>query len=321
LKKINLIYLKKIMIYKKLEPFFLQCEFLHKQIIDGEIIISLCCNDNNLNKNEGNCNKKNCPIKKEEIEKMSLIDIVTDNPDGGAPIILIHSLEGLGKSSWAANSPNPIFLQTEKSLTTIIVDHFPLAKTTEEVWKYITMLITEDHQYKTLVVDTLDWLEKLFWTSVVNDYNRNESKNIEHPGDIGYQHGYAKAMVYHEKFIKGLMKLHDEKNMAIILICHNEIKNFSINGESFDKFTLKLHKKAAAKYKELAYAILFLNHRMTVTTSENVMEKNKAVGQGQRVIYTDVRPMFEAKSRYDLPFEINCPKGFGFNDILKLINK
>lgn len=246
---------------------------------------------------------------------MDLKDVIEIDMTPKPPRILIHSKHGLGKSSWAAVAPKPIFIITEDGLTKIKVDHFPLVTTKDEIFKYMALLLQEDHQYKTVVIDTLDWLEKIFWKEVCTD------KGVSSIEEIGYAKGYTFAMVYHDKMIAGLTRLRDRKNIAIVLICHNEVKTFNNpEGENYDQYVLKLHKKAAAKYEEFCDAVLFLNHKAYVIEGEG-LNKNKATGSGERSIFTEPRPSFTAKSRYNLPFEIPYLKGEGFTNFLKLIKE
>lgn len=246
---------------------------------------------------------------------MNLNDLIQENNKNQPPRILLHSKHGLGKSSWAAVSPSPIFIQTEDGLGEIKAPRFPLSKTIEEVFKYIKLLIKEEHQYKIVVVDTIDWFEKIVWDKICQE---NDVENIE---KIGYAKGYTFAMNYHEKLLRGLSKLREEKNMAIILLAHNEIKPFqNPEGENYDQYIIKLHKKAAAKYEEFCDAVFFMNHKAYVQKEKGDL-KAKVIGSGERVIFTEPRPAFTAKCRYDLPFEIPYKKGEGFSTILKMIKE
>lgn len=246
---------------------------------------------------------------------MNLNDLIENNTKKKPPRILLHGEHGLGKSSFGAYSPDPIFIQCEDGLGEIDVDRFPLAKSADEVFKNIGMLIKEEHKYKTVVVDSLDWFEALVWRKICEE---KEVKNIE---EIGYAKGYTFAMNYHEKLLSGLAKLRDEKDMAIILLAHNEIKTFNNpEGENWDKYSIKLHKKATKKYEEYCDAVLFVNNKTYVSKDKGAL-KAKAVGSGERTIFTQPRPAFSAKCRYDVPFEIPYKKGTGFTDFLKLIKK
>ena len=77
------------------------------------------------------------------------------------PRILVHGTEGIGKSSFVAKAPNPVFIQTEDGLAQINVQKFPLAESFDEVMENLTALLNEPHDYKTVVIDSVDWLEGL----------------------------------------------------------------------------------------------------------------------------------------------------------------
>jgi hypothetical protein len=239
---------------------------------------------------------------------MELKDLIQHGLTRKPPRIILHGPHGIGKSSFGAQAPAPIFLPTEDGLTMIDVPHFPVPKTLDEVWDDMSALIKEDHEYKTFIVDTLDWLERLIWARVCQD---NKCESIE---DLGYGRGYVFAMSYWEKFFKGLDKLRDCKNMAIILLAHNEIKPYNPpDSQPYDRYQIKLHKSAAAKGEEWADAVLFAGFKVYVKT-EKGKQSGKATG-GERVVYTQPNPAYRAKNRYNLPEEMN----FNFNTIMERI--
>jgi AAA domain len=75
------------------------------------------------------------------------------------PRILIHGVHGVGKTTFAAGAHDPVFVLTEDGLGTLEVPHFPLARTFDEVMQGLAALYTEGHSFRTLVVDSADWLE------------------------------------------------------------------------------------------------------------------------------------------------------------------
>lgn len=237
---------------------------------------------------------------------MNLADLVKSEIERKPPRIVLHGIHGVGKSTWAAGSPEPIFLQTEDGLTEIEVNHFPLAKTYDEAESYIRMLITEDHEYKTFVLDTADWLERLIWEKVCADVNVS---NIEEVGG-GYGKGYTFAMRHWTKIINGLNRLRD-KGMAVVVLAHNEIKAFNPpDGESYDRYQIKLHKKAAGMLEEWADCVLFANFQTYVDA-----KKKKVVNSAERIIHTTNRPAWRAKTRYTIPETLPM----NFNDLLNAI--
>jgi hypothetical protein len=73
-------------------------------------------------------------------ETMTLSNIITGiRPEPFR--LLIHGSEGVGKSTFAANAPDPIFLQTEDGLGQIDVPRFPLAESFDSVVDNLNALI------------------------------------------------------------------------------------------------------------------------------------------------------------------------------------
>ena len=228
---------------------------------------------------------------------MGLADIVKMQADVTAPRILLHGIQGVGKSTFAAGAPSPIFLPTEDGLTTINVAQFPLSTNVEEVFGYIEMLWTEEHQYKTFVLDTVDWLEKLIWDQVRDDLG------VKAFGDIDYGKGYVLALDYWDKLIRGLNKLREQCGMAIILLAHNEIKTYRPpDVEPYDRYQIKLHKSAAAKLEEWADAVLFANFKVLV--DKKTKKATGMRGDQARIIHTADNPAWRAKTRYKIPDEL-----------------
>jgi len=106
--------------------------------------------------------------------------------------ILLYGIEGIGKSTFGSQAPKPIFIQTEDGLDEIARDKFPLAKAYEDVVQALGELRTEKHDYETVVIDSLNWLERLIWDKVCLDTG---AKNIE-KADGGYARGYMHALTY-----------------------------------------------------------------------------------------------------------------------------
>jgi hypothetical protein len=79
------------------------------------------------------------------------------------PRILVYGIEGVGKSTLASKTPKPIFIQTEDGLGEIDCHKFPLARLLEDVENALTELHVEKHDYQTVAIDSLDWLEQMIW--------------------------------------------------------------------------------------------------------------------------------------------------------------
>ena len=148
---------------------------------------------------------------------MSLLSQITCGKRPAPRRCMIHGVQGVGKSTWAATSDRPIFIQTEDGLGEIDCAKFPVARGFADVMAALTELRSEAHDFRTVVVDSLDWLERLIWQEVCV---RKNVKNIE---DIGFQKGYVFALDEWRMVIEALDALRRDRGMAIILIAHTKI--------------------------------------------------------------------------------------------------
>lgn len=217
------------------------------------------------------------------------------------PRMILYGTAGVGKTTFAASAPKPVVIMTEDGLGSINVPHFPLAKTWDDVMGAFQALYTEEHEFETAIIDSLDWLEPMVWTEACR---RNNWKSIEDPG---YGKGYVAAADIWREYFDGLNALRDDKGMAIIQIAHHDIKRFdSPETEPYDRFVIKLHKRAAELAQEHADMILFANWRVsTVKTEAGFGQKvTRGQGRGERILYTEERPAYVAKNRHGLPPEL-----------------
>jgi len=216
------------------------------------------------------------------------------------PRILMYGQAGIGKTTFGAAAPKPIFLPIEDGLGKIEADAFPSPKSYIEVRDALDALIKEDHDYKTIVVDSLDWLEPLIWSHTCDQQGY---KTIEQPG---YGRGYVEALKYWREFCDRLNFLRDTKAMCTILVGHSIIREFkSPDTDSFDRYQIKLQQKAADLVAEHSDAILFANYKKSTMKSESRGgQRTRAIGTGERVMYTEERPAWLAKNRYGLPAEM-----------------
>lgn len=215
-----------------------------------------------------------------------------------APRVMIYGPHGLGKTTFGSGAPAPIFILTEDGLGKLEVDHFPLATSYQDVIDAISTLYEQDHNFSTVVIDSLDWLDNLVWQDI----------NAKHEAkELAYGKGAVIAADYWRDILAGLSALRDEKGMAIVLIAHTEIKRFdSPETEPYDRYRPKLQERSSALIQEWCDAVFFCNYR--VVTKETDVGFNKDVRRGittgERLMYTTEKPAYLAKNRYGLPDQL-----------------
>ena len=218
--------------------------------------------------------------------------------DTRPPRFLIYGVAGVGKTKLAADAPSPIFLQTEDGLGRIDAATFGLLRNFDAVMEALGSLYSEAHEFQTLVIDSLDWLEPLIWQHTAQQHNQ---RDIE---AFGYGKGYQAALDTWRTFLDAVNTLRDECGMGVLLIAHAEIRRFdSPETEPYDRYQPKLHKSASALVQEHVDAVLFANYRVSTLKSDVGFNKKvtRALGSGARVMHTEERPAFLAKNRYGLP--------------------
>lgn len=223
---------------------------------------------------------------------------ISRNDNTAPPRIMVYGVEGIGKSTFAAGAPDPIFILTEDGLGSLDVEHFPIATSLDNIMDAIGALYAEDHPYKTVVLDSLDWLEAII-------HREMEAKHDVK--DLAYGKGAMIAAQQWRDVLDGLNALRNDKQMTVILLAHNTIKRFdSPEVEPFDRYQPKLQERSNAVVREWADAVMFANYKTIVKKDDVGFNKTVARGisSGERMLFTTERPAYMAKNRYNLPDSI-----------------
>lgn len=225
-------------------------------------------------------------------------------------LILIYGPDGIGKSTFGAEAPNPIFIGSEDGTSNLNTSRFTGLKTFREIQGKVKELLSEEHDFKSVVIDSLDWLEPLVWKEVMSLDPKKPDVIEEAFG--GYGKWVAKANSIWKELMEDLQHLREEKKMNVIIIAHSHVKTFTDPSKPlpYDRYMLKLNDKAAAVWREFVDCVLFVNEEVLTATANRGDRKAKAYGDGKRVMFTERRPSFDAKNRYGLPFEL--PLGWKF---------
>lgn len=233
-----------------------------------------------------------------EPKKVATLEVIQKGPQHKPPRILLYGIHGIGKTTFASKAPSPIFVPTEEGTVELDVHRFPLAQSREDVLANLRTLYSQPSEYKTVVIDSADWLEDMIFTELRRDYTDKEL-------------GYGKESLLAEEKLAEVLNamnfLRDRKGMTCIIVAHSEIRRFdSPLTEPYDRYQPKLQHRCSSLLQEWADAVLFATYDVTVKREE-VGFNNKVrrgVSSGDRLVYTEERPAFYAKNRYQLPEEL-----------------
>jgi hypothetical protein len=223
------------------------------------------------------------------------------------PRLVLYGTEGIGKSTFGSKTPGPIFVPTEDGLGEIDCHHFPLVRSFEEVIENLAALHREPHDYQTVVVDSLDWLERLIWDEVCAEFGVKSIEKV----DGGYAKGYTHALTPWREVLARLDALRVDRGMVIVLIAHAKVEKFEDpESAAYDRYSPRLHKHATALVTEWADAVLFATRRFRTETEEAGFNRTRTVAApvgkdgGERILRTVGSPACIAKNRYGLPAEL-----------------
>jgi hypothetical protein len=227
--------------------------------------------------------------------------------------ILLYGVPKIGKSTLASEFPNPVFIQAEDGTPGgVEIMTFGTITRLDDVYDAFTALDSEDHDFQTLVIDSLSALEQFIWADVCE---RNRWQSIESPG---YGKGYIECDLAWLKIMQAVNYLRSSRQMMIVLIAHSEIKHVEdpLIGP-FDRFSVQLHKRAVEIVNKEVDVIAFLNYRNSISETSGPGGKKirKAVGAGDRILHFADRPGFVAGDRYSLPDDLPYIRGHGFEAI------
>ena len=230
---------------------------------------------------------------------MSLLQQITSTRPSGSPIppvrINIQGTDGIGKSTFGAGADAPIFIQAEDGLSFINAPRFPQADTWAEMLEQVKSLVNEEHQYKTIVLDTTDAAAKLGEAYVCEQNGWSSAADPK----AGYGAFYVAEENAWGHLLSGLNVLHTQKGMNVILLSHVASKAYKDPElEPYDRWEMRCNKKVNSLIKDWVDFNLFANYETQLIKDG---QKARGVSYGNRGLYTRFAAAYDAKSRLELP--------------------
>ena len=234
---------------------------------------------------------------------MSLLAKASTGKQVKPQINVIMGVPKIGKTTFAAAFPSPFFLDLENRSFHVNVTRLTQSdvSTLDGVKALINELMTGSHQFQTFVIDSAESLEDLIHIYLCQ---REGVASIEQACG-GFAKGYIEASEIGRDIMKLLQELRDKRGMTINIVAHTATKNFSdpATNAQFTRYEMRVHHKLGSVIRDLADNQLFVTHKYQ-TFTDKTTKKQKAVGEGDRVIYTEWRPAFDAGNTLGLPFEL-----------------
>jgi hypothetical protein len=215
--------------------------------------------------------------------------------------VLLYGQEGVGKSTWAAGAPSPIFLDCEGGLADIACDKSPRLRTLEDVRGALRWLWEQPHDYRSVVLDTVDWVERMIHADVCK---ADGVKSIEKAAG-GFGKGYLAAATEFERLLANMEALASKRGMNLVLLGHcSPTKVLDPEAETYEQWSPDLHKAASSVLREWCDEVLFASYRTVFRKTNDTKQRTLAVGDDERYIRTRHSAAVQAKNRLNLPEEL-----------------
>lgn len=229
------------------------------------------------------------------------LDAVEAGPQAAPLRELVYGPEGIGKSTFGAGAPGPIFLDVDRGTKRLDVRRFPRpveGYVWQDVLDAVAALRSNPGPYRTLVIDTLDAVEPLVARAVCDEGGKSAME------DFAYGKGWLRAVDLWRDLMAALEDLQAARGTHVILLAHAHVKKYSNpTGEDYDRYALKINEKSAAVLREWCSSVLFCNydHR---TKQDPRTKRVKGVQVDARFLFTTRNVGWEAKNRYGLPSQM-----------------
>ena len=252
--------------------------------------------------------------------KVSLIIGVENKPKK----LVIYGDSAVGKSSFAAQFPKPVFIQTEEAGGLIESPRFPLSKSFAETIENINTVISGDAgKFDTVVIDSLSGTEALIAKHVCAKLGIN---GLGDDADYGNSKSYSMANELWHSFKDKLNSITDA-GMNVVLTGHVTQRNVKDpRVDEYEKTVIALGKWGKYDPCNLFHCwsdcTLYVAYKVFTKGSDTGIDSTRttAIGDGTRVVYTEERPAYLAKNRFDMPPELPYKKGAGYKVIEQYLN-
>jgi hypothetical protein len=239
---------------------------------------------------------------------MSILSTVTKPQD--RPIIgTITGDAGTGKTTLAATFPKPIFIRIEDGLQSIPADQrpdaFPVVSQVDDLWHQLKALITDEHDYKTLVLDSITQLETLFAEHVIESDPKSPKSLAQANG--GYGAGYLAVSALHGRVRKAAKMLNEKRGMNVVFIAHSDVTTIELpDADPYSRYELRLHKKCVPHYVDNVDLVAYLKLE-TFTTGDG--DRKKAISSGNRIAVCYTGAAQVSKNRYGITEDLPVAQG------------
>ncbi len=225
---------------------------------------------------------------------------------------------GVGKSTFAATFPKPLFIRAEDGLASIDEDALPLLKSVDSLWEQLNALIKEEHGYKTIVIDSVTKLESMFIDYVLeSDPKKPKSINTALGG---YGAGMMAVSAMHNRVRKASQILIN-KGINVVFIAHADTVTIEMpDSDPYMRYDLRLGKKSVSYYTDDVDLVGFIKLEAFVKSEDG--KKSKAFSDGTRLLTCYATAANVSKNRFGIKEDLVLVEGVNpLVDYIKILGE
>lgn len=249
---------------------------------------------------------------------MSLLSTIT-KPVNKFRLFTVYGGAGIGKTSLAATFPKPIFIRAEDGLSSlpqnVMPDAFPLITSSADLYNQLLTLVNEEHQYKTLVIDSISKLDRIFTDEITKGSDNAKALALAMGG---YGAGYQALASMHGRVRKACQILVDKKNMCVVFLSHADLNTIDLpDSDPYQQYGLKMEKKSQPHYIDDVDFVGFM--RLETFVMKDDQKKSKAKSTGERIIQCTSAASSVSKNRMGIVDDIFLQ--YGINPFMQFLGE
>lgn len=239
---------------------------------------------------------------------MSILDRIS-RPTDRPVACTITGDAGMGKTTLAASFPKPVFIRAEDGMQAIPIDRrpdaLPVINNPDDLWEQLAALISEDHDYKTVVIDSVTALERMFGQYVIeSDPKKPKSLN---QAQGGYGAGFSAVATLHQR-VRKAAELLINKGVHVVFIAHADLEQVDLpDQDPYARYSLRLHKKSMAPYVDDADLVAHV--RLFTYVKGDDGERKKAFSDGSRQVVCHAIASSITKNRFGITDALDFTAG------------